>query len=268
MPSAYTHDRFGKEVLERLPGKEKALIRAKSNLFHIGLQGPDLFFYYRPLRKNPVSGMGHVIHRQPGKTFMKRLAETAAAGNFREEDLSFIYGNICHFILDRECHGNVFRWEEISGISHAEIEGEMDRALMLRYGEDPLRTMPAAHIHPDRKAAAVLHAFYPELTEKKLFSVIRSFRGFNEFLTMPERWKRKIVFALMKRIGVYESLHGHFINEEENPACAPNREALLSLYDRAVPKAADLIVRFRDMAEGREEWSPLYDMNYEADYTP
>ena len=83
---------------------------------------------------------------------------------------------------------------------------------------------------------------------------------------MPQKWKRRPVFFLMKRLGVYEPLHGHFINFAENPACAPNRDALLSLYDEAVPEAAGLIVRYRAMAEGKEEWSSLYQMNYESDY--
>ncbi len=266
MPAAYTHDSFGKNVLRRLPEREAAIIRSKYNLFAIGLQGPDVFFYYHPVWKNPISEMGHQIHRESGETFIRRMAKTAALRGFPDDDLSFIYGNICHYALDRQCHGNIFHWQEISGAEHAMIEGQMDRALMLRNGEDPLLTMPARHIHPDRKAAELLHLYYPELSEKRLLAVLRSFRSFNKFLTMPEVWKRRVVYALMKRIGVYDSLRGHFIDREADSACEPDMEELLALYDGAIDMAVMLVERFRDMAEDRETWSPLYGMNFESDY--
>ena len=188
MPAAYTHDSFGMEVLRILPREEKELILSEANLFHIGLQGPDLFFYYHPLKADPVSELGHAIHREPGLAFLKRMAAaegktlpddrkdpSAGAGDkarsVKAEDKAlsaakraFIYGNICHFVLDRECHGNIFHWQEVSGVTHAEIEGEMDRSLMLRNGDDPLRTMPARHIRPGRREARILKEFYPELS--------------------------------------------------------------------------------------------------------
>ena len=55
MPTTYTHDRFGKEVYEKLPENLKKTIRNHKKLYLIGLHGPDIFFYYHPFAKNHIS---------------------------------------------------------------------------------------------------------------------------------------------------------------------------------------------------------------------
>ena len=58
MPSTYAHYRFGKDVLGRLPAKQKQDIQAHPDLYNIGLHGPDLLFYYKPISHNPVNQLG------------------------------------------------------------------------------------------------------------------------------------------------------------------------------------------------------------------
>ena len=55
MPTTFTHDVFGKDVLKRLPAPLKETIKSAKGLYRIGLHGPDIFFYYRPLYKNHVN---------------------------------------------------------------------------------------------------------------------------------------------------------------------------------------------------------------------
>ena len=56
MPAAYTHYRFGRDVLALLPEELRSVITAHRALYDIGLHGPDIFFFYRPLgdRKSVV----------------------------------------------------------------------------------------------------------------------------------------------------------------------------------------------------------------------
>ena len=53
MPSCYAHYRFGVHVLQTLPEQVQKQIEANRNLFDLGLQGPDFFFFYR-LGKNTL----------------------------------------------------------------------------------------------------------------------------------------------------------------------------------------------------------------------
>ena len=49
MPSTYAHQHFGNLVFDKLPEKLQEEIAPYRGLYNIGLQGPDIFFYYKPL---------------------------------------------------------------------------------------------------------------------------------------------------------------------------------------------------------------------------
>ena len=87
MPSTYAHYRMGQEVKEKLRGEERRIIAAHSELYLIGLHGPDIFFYYKPLRIHPINQIGYGTHgRAVGRIFW-------LDGHLRKG--SFLYGN-CH----------------------------------------------------------------------------------------------------------------------------------------------------------------------------
>ena len=50
MPSTYAHYRMGKEAAEELTGEAWHTLSMYRQLYLIGLHGPDILFYYRPLR--------------------------------------------------------------------------------------------------------------------------------------------------------------------------------------------------------------------------
>ena len=62
MPAIYAHDRFGAEVAERLDGELKQIVEKYYTQYEIGLQGPDIFFFYRPWSRNVVSRYGNHLH--------------------------------------------------------------------------------------------------------------------------------------------------------------------------------------------------------------
>ena len=45
MPAAYTHYRFGRDVLRLLPPEKRQIIASHRALYDIGLHGPDIFFF-------------------------------------------------------------------------------------------------------------------------------------------------------------------------------------------------------------------------------
>ena len=116
MPTTYTHDIFGKEVYKRLPSEIKEAIRESKSMYLIGLHGPDILFYYQPLMKNRVSGLGHQVHQREAAEFFCQ-----AVVKYQEEPtaqmLSYLLGFGCHYILDSACHPYVRRFEKETGAS-------------------------------------------------------------------------------------------------------------------------------------------------------
>ena len=62
MPAMYAHDRFGADVSKRVREDLKNIIQKYYPQYQIGLQGPDLFFFYRPWGHNPVNRYGVHLH--------------------------------------------------------------------------------------------------------------------------------------------------------------------------------------------------------------
>ena len=71
MPTTYTHYRFGEEVRQLVNEKAAHAIDAFPGLYHIGLHGPDLLFYYNALGKNAINQQGVRLHSLPGSYFFQ-----------------------------------------------------------------------------------------------------------------------------------------------------------------------------------------------------
>lgn len=61
-----------------------------------------------------------------------------------EEALAYVFGFICHYMLDSTCHPYIAKYMEKTGARHDEIETELDRYLMERSGKNPFRFKPGS----------------------------------------------------------------------------------------------------------------------------
>lgn len=71
MPSTYAHYRFGEDIKRQLYGREKLIIEKYQDLFEIGLHGPDILFYYKPLKGNKINEVGYKTHEKSGRDFFE-----------------------------------------------------------------------------------------------------------------------------------------------------------------------------------------------------
>ena len=155
MPSTYAHRCFGRQVLAALPQEMQQLLRPEQALFSIGLHGPDILFFDHPLLGH-VSRLGHRMHKQSGAAFFRPAGEKLAALEFPAPETAYLYGFLCHFALDRACHGYIAEQIARSGVAHTEIEVEFDRSLLVQAGLDPIRTSLTGHLHASARSAAVM----------------------------------------------------------------------------------------------------------------
>ncbi|MCR5459375.1 MAG: zinc dependent phospholipase C family protein [Acetatifactor sp.] len=252
MPTTHAHYVHGEEVRKKINPGAREIIDKYPELFHFGVHGPDLLFYYDALKKNPVNQTGGKIHDLPGRDFFENAAKVLQglseeeSGDYRPS-LSYIYGFLCHFALDLYCHGYVQEKMDASGVSHAEIEAEMDRELLVREGLDPIRTKLTGHLVPSGKNARVISRFYEEISQEEVFKAMKDMVKFLDYLVLPQKVKRAVVLGALKAVGQYDGKHGLIINYEKNPECADSTERLLSLMEKAVDFAAGLIDAFPEM---------------------
>ncbi|MCD7751095.1 MAG: zinc dependent phospholipase C family protein [Lachnospiraceae bacterium] len=293
MPTTYTHYKFGTEVLKALPPSLQVRVKRYRELYDIGQHGPDILFYYKALFKNPVAAQGSALHRQNADVFFsraveilraegKRGADTAGAaesgevsgsnlsdaGKRSETDTdaarAYLYGFICHFVLDSECHPYVQKMMQAGGISHNEIEMELDRYLLVEDGFDPVRHVQTAHVHPSEENAAVIAPFFQDLSVKQVYKALRSMIFYHNLFRVPGKVERALLFGAMKLVGIYNSLHGIVMSRTPNPACRDYCLILKRQYDEAVPVAVSLIEEFERVLKEGGTFSERFHRDFEA----
>lgn len=264
MPATYAHDCFGKEVYKTLPAPVKDRILSHKELFLIGLHGPDILFYYKPLSKDPVKCIGNSIHDLPAADFFIPASKQLKAMKNQDGAFSYLFGFICHFALDCCCHPYIAIKEE-EGLTHAEIEGEFDRFLMVRDGLEPLSHSQTCHIVPSRKNAEIISEFFPEINEDVMVKALRSFVFFSDLMTAPKEPKRTIIQTGLRLSGHYDSLHGHIINKVPNPQCEDSCHILFDLKKKALPLAKELICNYHDYLLGFCELDSHFQKTFGAD---
>ena len=264
MPTTYAHYQFGKDVIRTLPGPLQKAIENHRQLFDIGLYGPDIFFYYRIFHKNRVNAIGYRMHEEYADTFFEHAAEVIKTTKNKSAARAYIYGFICHFALDSECHKYVEKMIQVSGITHSEIEMEFDRMILVRKHIDPMTFHRSDCIHPTINNAAVIAEFFDGVSAKEIRETLRYMILCDKLLTAPNPIKRKALFFGMKVTGQYEGVHGMVMSEQPNPACKKYCQILNGVYNGAVPIAGKMIGQYQKVLFKNEEISKRFHETFGA----
>ncbi|MCC8167911.1 MAG: zinc dependent phospholipase C family protein [Clostridiales bacterium] len=286
---------MGQEVRNEVSGLAKQAIEAYPQLYQIGLHGPDILFYYKPLVGGEITKEGSRMHRRSGEEFFKHAAEVIREHMVKEDAsdgdsapiqgsindrkiaggsdacrydmayLSYAYGFICHFALDVSCHGYIGQKIVESGISHTEIESEFDREMLVADGFDPVRKRLTDHLVPSIENGRVIADFYfkavrPEDAAKAVKGMI----FYSNIFLSPSRFKRVLVNAALKVSGNYDGVHGMMINYEKNPKCNDSCRKLTELYGQARELAIRLIMEYGEYLDGKQELDEVYKYNFES----
>lgn len=263
MPSTYAHYRFGQEVLAHLPKSLRKTILQQEELFHIGVHGPDILFYYKPLYVNPVNHIGHEMHKHSGRHYFQWVGELLKQEAYPTSKLAYVYGFLCHFALDRACHGYVNDRVAASGVSHTEIEMEFDRRLLVYDGYHPFQTSLITHIRPSEENAWIIAELYPAVSTPQIKKALDSFVYYNELLRVPDRAKRCVIDKALEISGHTDIKH-MMMSLEPNPMCRKSNETLAGLYKAGLKDAVRHVAEYVDVIEGNLPWSSWYNENFES----
>lgn len=268
MPATYAHYRFGCDILKQLPERFHLSDKRNNQLFMIGLHGPDILFYYHPFHKNPVSTHGFELHGRVASSFFARAL--GVINSFekpveREAAISYIYGVICHYALDKSCHPYVYELTDKELFSHSEIESEFDRILLTEDGFEPVGRTLTNHITPSVLAARIITKFYPVTDSKIILHTLKSFVFFNNMLSAPDGFRRKFVLFALRLSGHYTYLSKMMIGLTPNPKLNESNLALRKLYDDAIPVAIKLINELESNLNGSLPLNREYDHTFGRD---
>ena len=149
MPGFTTHYIIGQEAYYNLPeGRLKSVIKKYPSIYHLGVQGPDLFFYNAVLlrhRGNKNIGIWmHEFHISEFVESMLRASEATPSEQKRDMAVAYAAGYMSHCIADAIVHPYVYgrigydpkhkgRKKRSATTLHCRLENDIDAILLEAY---------------------------------------------------------------------------------------------------------------------------------------
>lgn len=134
MPSIVTHHYFAKDILDKLTDKTKQTFENSYSIFFIFAQSFDNLFYYKlltPWRGKKERTLGYEAQKIKVNMYFENIIY-AIEKNPTSDNLAYLYGSYCHYILDSICHpfviyqaGNEMQNKKYNGL-HEKIEVNID----------------------------------------------------------------------------------------------------------------------------------------------
>ena len=260
MPAAYSHYRFGAQMLGRMPADVQRTAKRNRRLFDVGLHGPDLFFFYRPVISTKIGRMGHKFHMQTGREFFSR-----ACRNLRldpsEAGQAYLYGVLCHYALDAHCHPLVVQADWEGPVSHSRIEAEFDRFLMGLDGIRPPKEMRLTkHMTLKDPECGIVSRFYPGVDKSGIRESLRGMANIRKIMELPEGPLRS---AVIKTMGAGSAIFRDMVvREVPDIDCQHLNEPLLEKYRQAANVFPEMLLQLGAHltynAPFGEEFSPIF----------
>ncbi len=248
MPAIYAHYIFGKKVYASLPKEEKKIIRQGKDAFLLGLHGPDLLFYYYPISKNRINQQGSRMHKRLAADFFDKGKQNYQSGHSLILR-AYLYGFLCHFILDSECHPYITDYMEEHSLGHLEIETEFDRFLMEADGHDPLCYVPIHHLISRAETRKQISRMFKRVTPRQIGICIHSFRKTIRFFICGTHGKRMMMHALSRISGQDKEIGGLIMDGRARAECEESNRFLKERLGHAVGLAVDQIKEYGDVLD-------------------
>ena len=263
MPGCCAHLHFGRQMGNQLPSDMKEVLQKKKALFEIGLNGPDILFYYKAPLFNPVSKTGCQIHRRPAKGFLSSVEMTLPSLK-DPAALAYLLGFTGHFAIDRACHTYIKQETQRGAFSHTEMETALDMEIMRRSGIDLSRHPPVSHIYSALPYSAVIASFYPRVNEKQIASALRSMIFYLKLFSAPQKGKEMGLRIGMKAGLCYRKLGGLIVTQTPDDRYKSHTDMLLSLCEKAVKDGKELMENLWDHLFNQAPLDPRFSDTFGA----
>ena len=238
MPGIYAHYRFGAAVLATLPADIRRSIQRFRRLYDVGLHGPDLFYNFYPVGSDR-SLLGIKYHEQSGKTFFGSACRSIRMGR-NEAATAYLYGALCHYVLDSSLHPFISLTADECGVSTLELETELDRYLLELDHKLPANgQMLTQHLKLTEGECETVASFYPPANAKTVQKALNSTVSLTRLLMNPVGVRGAVAKATVSLLG--KPAKGMLMTAKPNPGCSHLDGALLELYNEAMNRFPDYL---------------------------
>lgn len=263
MPALYAHNRFGADVFKQQKDELQNILKKYYTQFRIGMQGPDPFFFYRPIIRTHVSQCAGDMHDENADAFFERAVKVIQEKGRNSREYAYILGFICHFALDSECHPYVEQMVEQIGVGHMEIEGEFDKYLLCKDDKDALAYPIGKYIPTDDMTVETIYHFFPNLSRTEIKESLKTYRLVKNIFTAPNRMKQCVINLLLKIAGVYKKYYGLMHSYDDNPKCQRTNQGLANRYNQAILVATKLIQSYDRRVQRNAPLSERFERTYD-----
>lgn len=232
MPAVYAHYRMGMALLPTMPADVRRTIQRFRRLFDVGLHGPDILFYHNPVIRTNIGALGSKFHDQTGREFFQRSCRITRLEK-SEAAQAYLYGVLCHYVLDSACHPFVIRQVSRGVAVHTQIEAEFDRFLLEADGKLPPESQDlSTHLQLTYGECETVAKFYPGITTRNVQDCIRNMIAVLRLFATPDGVRRTILRNSLSLLG--PRVKGLLVPTRPDPVCKQLDQPLLELYDKAV----------------------------------
>lgn len=257
MPSSYTHQHFAKKSIQSFPQEIQNIVLKYEKHFFLGALGPDPLYFYGPLKGNPLYSLGDEIHNDGiYQTLMNNR-------NIDDEELSYLFGYISHYILDKNCHEYIYKIDKDNKLHHI-IEAEIDKRLAL----EDMKSEEVSFV----SRMNIEGAHFPfiqkilRIDEKKYLSSVKSMKRLTNFLMSTNPLKRfftRVILSSSPRFRKYKQIMystsiRHDLDDIVN-------ELFRRIHDSYDEYLKDVISYYEYIKGRREDIDFGYDMSFEGD---
>lgn len=226
MPGFTTHYLFGVDAYKRIPHNHiRKNIFQNHSAFALGLQGPDVFFYYLPSYLLHKDNLGAIAHSENTCAFFSYLLESRTLFLGKRKKLAiadaYLSGFLGHYTLDCTVHPYVYAHTSYTPAEppkqvdyfgqHAYLETELDNTMLQMkkqlhpsefHQNQTILLTPLQEAVIAKMLTYAYHNTYPDLMihERMMFGAFFWMRTGTRLLNDPSGQKKVLVRLIEKTL--------------------------------------------------------------------
>lgn len=265
MASIYTHNRFGLLLREKMSGELKEVATKYDDLYRLGQQGPDIFFFNLKLTmKEGTPGM--FIHEASGKDYLEHIKPFVKQYPLNSPQGAYLVGSLCHYILDSKIHPLVDDFN-FADFGHLDIETELDRYYLIKDGiKKPEKYRLDLLIPQTEQVYQVVPEFYLQYNGVSKEDVIKGIKGFSfiKKLFLTSCLVKEKVFCSILKIAGMQKFSALMMRQTPLAKSQQTNPILAKCYDDTLMIALDLIENALGYIYNDQELKDDFNINYDG----